>query len=135
MLEIARREYGAAGCTDVVFRICDAERVTATLEERFDVAVCLRLLHRVPPAARERILAEFAGCADYVVASMGIESRYHKVRRHCRSWLLGGRRDSLCYDSLAGVQSQLTARFEILGKKWILPGLSQEMVFLLRPKA
>lgn len=134
MLEIAQREYTAAGCADVVFRICDAERLTATFEERFDVAVCLRLLHRVPPLARDRILAELAACADHAIVSMGIESRYHKARRYCRSQILGGRRDALCYDSFAAVRSQLTADFEILAKRWVLPGLSQEMVFLLRPK-
>jgi 2-polyprenyl-3-methyl-5-hydroxy-6-metoxy-1,4-benzoquinol methylase len=134
MLDIARREYAAAGCADVVFRTCDAEQIRATLEQRFDVAVCLRLLHRVPALARERILSELAACADHAIVSMGIESRYHKARRHCRSLLLGGGKDVLCYDSFAAVRSQLTADFEILAKRWVLPGMSQEMVFLLRPK-
>jgi 2-polyprenyl-3-methyl-5-hydroxy-6-metoxy-1,4-benzoquinol methylase len=135
MLEIAQQEYAAAGCVDADFRICDAERLTATIDERFDVAVCLRLLHRVPVEARQRILAELAACADHAIVSMGIESGYHKVRRHWRSRLLGGGASALCYDSSATVRSQLEAHFEILATRWVLPGLSQEMVFLLRPKS
>ena len=49
MLELARTEFSKHGL-EARFRICDLERATATLENDFDVAVCLRLLHRVPPA-------------------------------------------------------------------------------------
>jgi 2-polyprenyl-3-methyl-5-hydroxy-6-metoxy-1,4-benzoquinol methylase len=134
MLEIARREYAAAGCADVVFRICDAEQVTSTLAQRFDLAVCLRLLHRVPLAVRGVILAELAASADHAIVSMGIESGYHRARRHVRSWLFGVGTDALCSASLAAFQTELKAQFEILAHKSILPGLSQEMIFLLRPR-
>jgi len=133
MLEIARREYPAAGCTNVVFRLCDAEQVVRTLGQRFDVAVCLRLLHRVPSEVRSRILAELAASADHSIVSMGIETDYHRARRHARSWLFGDGTDPLCYESLGAVETQLKTYFAILAQKWILPGLSQEMIFLLRP--
>ena len=135
MLEIARREYPAAGCANVVFRICDAEQITATLGRRFDVAVCLRLLHRVPSDVRGRILAELAACADHAIVSMGIETAYHRARRQVRTWFFGGGTDALCYDSLGAVRTQLKTHFDILARKSILPGLSQEMIFLLRPSA
>jgi 2-polyprenyl-3-methyl-5-hydroxy-6-metoxy-1,4-benzoquinol methylase len=134
MLEFARREYPAAGCTNVDFRICDAEQITRTLGQRFDVAVCLRLLHRVPSDVRGRILAELAACADHAIVSMGIESGYHRGRRHVRSWLFGSGTDDLCFKSFATFQTELKAHFEILAHKPILPGLSQEMIFLLRSR-
>ena len=135
MLEIAQREYPAAGCTDVVFHICDAERITVTLQQRFDVAVCLRLLHRVPSDTRARILAELAASADHAIVSMGIETGYHRARRHARKWIFGGGTDALCYEPLSVTETQLERHFKILSRKSILPGLSQEMVFLLRPHA
>jgi SAM-dependent methyltransferase len=134
MLEIARREYPAAGCTNVVFRVCDAEQITGTLRQRFDVAVCLRLLHRVPSDVRDRILAELAASADHAVVSMGIENVYHRARRHARNWIFGDGTDALCYERLRAFRTQLEAHFDILAQRSILPGLSQEMIFLLRPR-
>jgi len=131
MLEIARREYDQAGCTDVDFRICDAEQITATLGQGFDAVVCLRLLHRVPPDVRRRVLAQLAACADHAIVSMGIETPYHRARRRVRSWLVGGNVGALCYESPSAARTQLTAHFHVLAQKWILPGLSQEMIFLL----
>ena len=133
MLEIARREYPAAGCSNATFRVCDAEQITGTLQQRFDVAVCLRLLHRVPSEVRGRILAGLAASADYTIASMGIEAPYHRARRHVRRLLFGGGTDTLCYERLATVRAELKANFEIMAQTSILPGLSQEMIFLLRP--
>ena len=134
MLAIAREEYAAAGCRDVVVRTCDAEQITATLRERFDAAVCLRLLHRVPSDVRARILAELSAAADHVIVSMGIESGYHRARRHLRSRLVGGSADALCYEPLSAFERQLAVDFHVLAQRWILPALSQEMAFLLRPK-
>jgi hypothetical protein len=133
MLEIARREYAAAGCANVVFRVCDAEQITTTLGQRFDVAVCLRLLHRVPSDVRSRILAQLAACADHAIVSMGIETGYHRARRHVRSYFFGDGTDPLCYERLGTVAAQLKTYFDIVARKSILPGLSQEMIFLLRP--
>jgi ubiquinone/menaquinone biosynthesis C-methylase UbiE len=134
MLEIARREYPAAGCTNATFRVCDAEQIARTLGQRFDVAVCLRLLHRVPSDVRDRVLAELAAVADHAIVSMGIETGYHRARRQVRGWLFGVDTDSLCYESLSAVEMQFKTCFDILAQKSILPGLSQEVIFLLRPK-
>jgi 2-polyprenyl-3-methyl-5-hydroxy-6-metoxy-1,4-benzoquinol methylase len=72
MLAIARQEYAAAGLSDARFEICDAERIGATLGGRFDVAVCLRLMHRVPAQVRRAILRELAGMAGHTIVSFGI---------------------------------------------------------------
>ncbi len=114
MLEIARREYPAAGCTNATFRVCDAEQIAGTLGQRFDVAVCLRLLHRVPSDVRDRVLAELAAVADHAIVSMGIETGYHRARRQVRGWLFGVDTDSLCYDSLRAVETQFRTHFDIL---------------------
>ncbi len=134
MLALARREYAAAGLAETTFAECDAERVTETLGGRFEAAVCLRLMHRVPPEARRRILAGLAGAADHAVVSYGGETGVHALRRRLRGGLLGGGTDRLCYAPLAEILAEVGERFEVLGRAWVMPWLSQEIVLLLRPK-
>ena len=134
MLLLARREYAAAGVREAAFAECDAERLADTLGGRFEAAVCLRLMHRVPPEARRRILAGLAAVADHTVVSYGVETGFHALRRRLRGRLLGGGTDRLCYAPLAEILAEVGGRFEVLGRAWVVPWLSQEMVLLLRPK-
>jgi SAM-dependent methyltransferase len=134
MLAIARREYAAAGLQGARFEVCDAERIGATLGERFDVAVCLRLMHRVPPEVRRGILRELAAAAGHAIVSFGIETRWHAARRRIRQRLFGGGADRLCYASLAAVRTELAEHFDLIEGRRILPLLSQEWVFLGRSR-
>jgi 2-polyprenyl-3-methyl-5-hydroxy-6-metoxy-1,4-benzoquinol methylase len=134
MLAIARREYATAGLADARFEVCDAERIGATLSERFDVAVCLRLMHRVPAEVRCGILRELAAVAGHTIVSFGIETPWHAARRRIRQGLFGGGADRLCYAPLADIRAELAEHFELIEARGILPLLSQEWLFLLRPK-
>jgi SAM-dependent methyltransferase len=134
MLAIARREYAAAGLGDARFEVCDAERIGATLNERFDLAICLRLMHRVPAAVRRGILRELAAAAGHTIVSFGIETPWHAARRRIRQTLFGGGADRLCYASHAEVRAELAEHFELIEARPILPLLSQEWMFLLEPK-
>lgn len=136
MLELAREEYRRAGVDQAQLQVCDAEQITATLGERFDATVCLRLLHLVPPDHQRTILGELARSADHVVASFGVDSTYQRVRRRLRARLLGADpRGTHCHEPLSDIRGRLGMYFEILECKWISPGLSAEVAFLLRPRA
>lgn len=134
MLAIARREYAAAGLAGTRFEVCDAERIGATLAERFDVAVCLRLMHRVPAGVRRGILRELAAAAGHTIVSFGIETAWHAMRRRLRQRLFGGGADRLCYAPLPAVRAELAEHFELIEARRVLPLLSQEWVFLVKPK-
>lgn len=133
MLEVAEAEYESAGVDESRFRVCDAEEITDTIDESFDVAVCLRLLHRVPTDTKHKILSELGSVADHVIASTGVETQFHSIRRGVRQRVLGGDERGHCYESPAATQEIFSDGFEIVASKKVLPVLSQEQVFLLRP--
>lgn len=133
MLRIAESEYERADVSDARFQICDAEEITETIDESFDVAVSLRLLHRVPSEVKRDILTELGSVADYVVASTAVETRFHAFRRNVRQTLLGGDERDHCYESPGVTRDIFSDGFEIISSKRVLPVLSQERVFLLRP--
>lgn len=134
MLAHARRQYAAAGCGNVDCRVADASDLAAFAHHAFDVVVCLRLLHRVPPTLRARMLREFARVARYAVVSFGIETHLHRTRRALRAAIFGGRRAPLCFCRLTEAETELSPAFEIVARTWIARALSQEMVFVLRSK-
>ena len=133
MLAIGRSVYKAAGHAQVEFRTCDAEQINSTLGRHFDLAVCLRLLHRVPWEVKERVLAELARVADHVVLSAGVDSPYHRLRRTVRGALLGGDPRALGAEPIAALRRLIGHYFHIVDFARVLPVLSQEVVFLLRP--
>jgi SAM-dependent methyltransferase len=134
MLAIARQSYGAAGApAHTEFHVTDVESVSRALAGgNVDAVVCLRLMHRVPRVVRARMLAELARVAKYIIVSFGIDSPYQSFRRRVRNALFGGGKgDDLCLDKTAVIEADLTDRFKILGKRWVSPFLSEEIVFLL----
>lgn len=133
MLRIAKSEYDRSGIGDVRFRVCDAERVSKAIDRTFDVAVCLRLLHRVPHDKKRQILHELGNAAKYVIASTGVESKFHEVRRWIRKKILGGDDRGHCYETLSETQEVLRDGFDIVTSKHVLPLISQERIYLLRP--
>ena len=133
MLRVAESEYDRAGHQAAEFRVCDAEQIAKTLDSSFDVAVCLRLLHRVPGETKRAILRELGAVADFVIASTAIESSFHKVRRWIRRGLLGGDERGHCYETPAATRAIFTDGFEVIDSKQVLPLVSQEHVYLLKP--
>lgn len=131
MLQHARVEYERQGVT-AQFDICDAEKTTDTIGETFDVAVCLRLLHRVPTNKKFDILNELGAVADHVIASTGVETGYHRLRRQLRQRVLGGDRRNHCYETPEETREIFTSGFQIIDTERVLPLLSQERCYLLR---
>lgn len=134
MLGLARAQYAAAGCRGVECRIADAGNLADFADHAFDVVVCLRLLHRVPPGLRARMLREFARVAPHAIVSLGIETRFHRTRRALRAATFGGRHAPLCFCSPAEARAELAPAFDILADAWIAPALSQERVYVLRAR-
>jgi ubiquinone/menaquinone biosynthesis C-methylase UbiE len=135
MLEIARGEFRKINYDRVDFGLADATDLSRFQNASFDAAVCLRLMHRVPPAVRHTMLAEFARVASYLVVSFGIETLYHGIRQSLRSKVFGGAVDTMCFCSLANARREVEPLFEIQQEVWIAPALSRELIFLLKSRA
>ncbi|MDB4678627.1 class I SAM-dependent methyltransferase [bacterium] len=134
MLGYAREEYRREGCHEPQFRVCDAASLPEDFRDAFDVAVCLRLLHRVPADVRSTILCELAKVAPVVVVSFGVETPFHRFRRRVRAVLMGGGDESLCYENLETIQREVGAVFRIESTTWVQRFLSQELVMRLERK-
>jgi hypothetical protein len=134
MLAIAKQEYARIEYDDVDFQVCDAENLAESISEHFDVAVCLRLLHRVPPAIKASILAGLSSVADHVIVSFGVSSPYHSARRIVRRRLLGGDDRPTWYGTLGDVLDTLRPNFDVVHRASVVPLLSQEVMFLLRSR-
>jgi SAM-dependent methyltransferase len=132
MLSIARKEFQSIEYDNVEFQVCDAERINETINKHFDLAICLRLLHRVPTGTKYNILKQLATSADYAIVSVGVESSYHKYRRSIRNALFKGGTDALCYESKGEMRKIIEKHFEIIECSWLIPAVSQEMIYLLR---
>lgn len=135
MLKLAESEYARIGYRRVSFTINDATHLEAFGPGQFDLVVCLRLLHRVPPALRILILAQFALIAPYTIVSYGIENIFHNARRSLRMVVFGGRTHARCSCSMAEARAEIESTFEIVKSAWIAPMLSQELIFVLKSKA
>jgi len=133
MLAIAKEEYKRLGYVNVEFRICDAERIRETLDARFDVVVCIRLLHRAPPDVKRAILTQLAYTAKYSIVSFGINSPWHRVRRTLVRSLFGGEDiGQPMLEPMGNILSEIHENFEVISRASVLPFLSGEYVFLLR---
>ena len=134
MLSIAQQEYQRIQYTNVDFQICDATQLESLRAQKFDVAVCLRLLHRVPPAIRIAILSGLAKVADNVIVSLGISSPYHSMRRSVRQFVIGGDTRPIWFSKLDEFTDSIRPHYTLMAKSNVLPLLSQEIVLLLRSK-
>ncbi len=134
MLELAKKEFDAIEHYRADFQVCDAENIVETLNDHFDLAVCLRLLHRVPNTTKENILDQLAEAANYAIVSVGVESHFHKCRRFVRNILFRGGTDGLCYEAIDEIHEMIGKYFHIMDSKWLIPGISQEMIFLLQSR-
>lgn len=135
MIAIAQAEYARAGLGDTTFEVIDITRLAEASLGQFDVAVCLRLLHRVPPDVKTEALRELAKCAKFAVVSFAIETGFHKIRRAVRGAVLGGDTSSLCFEPLALVRDRVATDFDIVEERWVFRGVSQEILYLLRSRA
>lgn len=134
MLGLARVEFEKYDCDKLKLLICDAEKICESLNDHFDLAISLRLMHRVPGDVKNNILSELSSASDYAIVSFGMDSFFHSIRRLVRSAIFGGETHTLGGEPLDLIKKRIMKNFEILAKKRVLPGLSQEVIFLLRSK-
>lgn len=133
MLKLAEAAYGRHGVAQAVFSVCDAERIhTEFGDKRFDVIVCLRLMHRVPGAVRARMLDSIARASDHAIVSFGVDSTYQRMRRRVRNMVFGGGNDPLCTAPENEIRAEIEARFTILGRSPVIPLLSEQVIYLLK---
>lgn len=98
----------------------------------FDAVICLRFLHRVPPAIKRAALLELRRIARrYVVVSYGIETRWHRLRQRLRGLLAPG--NSIPYPL---TRASIVELFENVGLRVVrqvmpMPVLSAEEMSVL----
>jgi ubiquinone/menaquinone biosynthesis C-methylase UbiE len=134
MLAIAREEYRSRDYGNVSFVCTDAETISRTIDDDFDVVVCLRLLHRVPREVKTTILAELARVAEYAIVSFGADSTYHTYRRRARQFVFGGAAEDHAagYEPLDEIDEMVAEHFDVLDRRWVIPVFSQEIIYLLK---
>lgn len=136
MLPLARKAYDAAGIMEAALVLVDAERVADVLGNKaFDVAVCLRLMHRVPKEVRVSILGQLARVAKYAVISFGVDSWYLRIRKRISRFVFRGEHQPLCTSRLPDIEQELSEHFHIVRSRWVAPMMSEEIVFLLKAKS
>jgi 2-polyprenyl-3-methyl-5-hydroxy-6-metoxy-1,4-benzoquinol methylase len=133
MLDVARRVYGQLGHTNVSFSVADAEYLDTSVLHGCEMAVCLRLLHRVPRHVKSNILESLSRVSPNLIASFGVSTPYHKLRSGLRVRLFGGR-NNYYYETYADLMALLGRWFKVERSAWVLPQMSQEMIFLLRTR-
>ncbi len=132
MLELAKLEYTSAGTATAAFCVGDITKLGESVPEKHDACVCLRLMHRLPPELRAAALRSIAGVAGVLIASYGVETGWHSMRRALRAKLLGGGIDPLCFTTLEQIRAELGAIGTLVAETAVIPGLSQERLFLVR---
>lgn len=134
MLAIAKTTYEKLGYYENVdFVICDAEKIFQTVHNRFESAVCLRLLHRVPPKVKTTILKQLAMIAPYSIISFGLDTFWHRFRRSLIRMLFNGEiLKTPLVEKISDIVYKINEHFEVINFKYVLPILSKEVVFLLR---
>jgi ubiquinone/menaquinone biosynthesis C-methylase UbiE len=98
----------------------------------FDVAICLRLLHRVPDDVKSSMLNELHRVSRrYAIVSYGVASPWHRVRGLLRK-LLTGRTTVPFAVSAAAMSAMLSGVGWSLRETWaMIPVASAEHVMLL----
>ena len=135
MLDIARQEYRRLGHRAVEFWQIDAESAADSLAGReIEVALCIRLMHRVPASVRASILENLAQLAPTVIVSYGVYSPAQRSRkfflRLCKK-IRGRSGDALDQPSRIQVERELEISFRIIRSQAIAPVLASERFFLL----
>jgi SAM-dependent methyltransferase len=135
MLAIAKSEYEKLNRKNVEFIVCGAEELTTKVGGHFDVAICLRLMQRVPRPQKLAILEQLARTATYAIVSFGYDSPWQRVRRWLRRKTLGGQDiGESTLETISGIQSLTDVHFTRVADRPVLPLLSQERVWLLRSR-
>jgi SAM-dependent methyltransferase len=100
-----------------------------------DAVVCLRLLHRVPPAIKHAVMAEVTRVARrHVLVSMGVVDSWQRIRLRLREIMTGVQSVPYPIRSNEAAQYLGVSGWEVTGRVRILPLLSAEMIYRLSRK-
>lgn len=136
MLEIARDAYGARGYDEVSFAVVELENASRTLEKDFDVAVCLRLMHRVPDEVKRGMLEQLRRLAPFSIVSFAVQNPFHAVRGYLRRLFLGGEDVGITTrHRRSRLESLVRNTHSVVDARPIARGLSAEWIYLLRARS
>lgn len=136
MLDLAEETYRRSGPANLEFRIVDLAEATSTIRRKYDLTLCIRLMHRVPDEVKRKMLSEIARLTPYSIVSFAVDSAYQRVRRSVRRLFLGGEDVAMeTRPDMPSLNRMVRRHFTILESSPIARGLSAEWVYLLRSKS
>lgn len=102
-------------------------------DKHFDLIVNIRLMHRVDPTARRKVLEEAHRVAgQYCIMSFAVKNIWHDLRLAVKQ-LFGKSDSSPGRAPVSALERGLrNIGFQILKRKRVLPILSNEIIFLLK---
>lgn len=132
MLGLAKSEYTNP---DTDFRVIDATDIDI-VDGTIDVVVCLRLFQRLPKATRARILSEFNRINNkFLIISYSYDSLWQKIRSLLRG-LYVKHRNVFFSENISTIRAELhEAGYEVEDQRFVLPGLSSELIILAKKSA
>jgi hypothetical protein len=141
MLSIAEAVYRGEGVASE-FMVLDLERATAGMDRRFDLTICVRLMHRVPDDVKRRMLDQISRLSPAAVVSFAVDSPYERVRGKLRRTLLSRGSDTeamhaavrTTWPSREALEGLLSENFDIVAYKDVSRLLSSETMYLLKSK-
>jgi SAM-dependent methyltransferase len=134
MLSLARDPNVPAGERKVCFARADAAALPYS-NSSFDCVVCLRLLHLVPPSARQDIMKELARVSSqYLIVSIGVDTPWQKFILRVRR--LFTKTVNCPFPASEEEISKLTNLGGLTARNtWsVLPGLLGEVLMLLEKR-
>ncbi len=98
-------------------------------DNSFDLLVNIRLIHKVDPSTRIKILEEAHRVAkSYYIVSFGVDSLWQKIRMKLKS-----RDPSPGREKKKQIKKEIeSVGFEIIKERSVLPIFSNEVIFLLK---
>ncbi|MFP4145100.1 MAG: methyltransferase domain-containing protein [Phycisphaeraceae bacterium] len=129
MIEVARQKLGRyADYTD--FRRLDLDDLDVE-ENSFDLVTCIRLFHHLETDERAAVLAQVAKATRrYVVVNISYSSPYYRFRRWVKRRL--GQGVSRTCSTWREMEAEAArAGLTIRDWRWVLPGVSEDLLVLL----
>lgn len=129
MIDVLKENYGTNGSKFLLFDLQNDE-----MKVEDSIMVCLRLMHRVPSNIRREMLSNISQISSVAVISYGIDNIWLRLKRLLRAFLFQVETLDLPLCSLKQAKSELKDHFEIVSTRHVLRGVSEQVVFSVKPK-
>ena len=128
MMTLARRRVGSHSNSTFWLQV-DAEHLPFA-DQAFDGVTCIRLFHRIHPAARLQMLREIKRVTkNWAILFFGMSSTLLSLRSSIRSKLIPGRPSNPFPISEAQLQEELKSiGFKIREHRWVMPYVTEGMM-------